>query len=238
MDGVEIKLSFDSTQIADATRVFKLEPDKGKSRRIWFGENRRGAGGPSALPLSARGIILRIREKKKSDATLKLRGPDGCIDPAAWRERTAGFGKVARLEGDWAGRRRLISASVDSELSDAARDELTAPAPSLPLLLSDEQRRLARELMIPLTDLELLGPIDATKWDPEDDDGFAAELWDVDGDLRFLEISILVSDDPLGAQRRLEQAAIDGGLRLDPEQDTKTSTVLRHLASRRSPDPN
>lgn len=229
MDGVEVKVSFDSTQIDDAMRVFGLDVDKGKPRRIWFGEHRHGLGGPSALPLSTRGIIVRIREKKKSDATLKLRGPDGCIDPLAWRERTGNFREFAKIEGDWAGQRRLVSASVAVELDETARNELTKEAPSLPLLLSDEQRQLAYDLMIPLGELELLGPIDALKWEPKNDGDVAAELWEVGHVLRFLEISILVTEDPVGAQRRLEQVANDGGLRLDPELDTKTNTVLRYL---------
>ena len=66
LDGVEIKLNFDAAQIDDALRVFGLGADAGKPRRIWFGEILDGAEGAGALPLLARGVIVRIRAKKKS----------------------------------------------------------------------------------------------------------------------------------------------------------------------------
>ena len=170
---------------------------------------------------------MRFREKKKSDATLKLRGPDGCIDVAAWRERTDNAD--TKIEGDWAGERRLVSASMDGELDDAARSELAKPKPSVVRLLTGEQRRLAHELMVPLAQVDLLGPIKAMKWEPEREGDVAAELWDVGPELRFLELSVLVTADPAGALEALEKRVVDAGLKLEPLQDTKTSTVLRHL---------
>jgi hypothetical protein len=57
----------------------------------------------------------------------------------------------------------------------------------------------------------------------------AAELWEVDEGLRFLELSMRVSvdQDPAGVQR-LEKAVRDRGLRIAAKQQTKTSTVLEH----------
>jgi hypothetical protein len=88
-----------------------------------------------------------LRQPRPSATTLKLRGPDGCIDVAAWREHTADAD--AKIEGDWTGERRLVSASPDGKLDDEARDELLEPKPSVPRLLTDEQRRVAQGLMIP-----------------------------------------------------------------------------------------
>ena len=224
---VEIKVNVGAAQIEQAMQVFGLAPDKGKKRRIWFGEVVDGRDGPGALPLLDRGVILRVRGKKSGgDSTLKLRGPDGCLDVEAWRTRAARFEGDAKIEGDWAGR-RLVSASLDHDL-----DALTDPPPQLTDLLSKEQQELAGELLIPLDRVTLLGPIEARKWEPDGD--IAAELWTVD-ELRFLEISVLATDDPDEAQRRLRQRAADGGLELDSEQETKTSIVLRHLARRGGP---
>ena len=71
--------------------MFGLDREKAKDRKIWFGEVVTGHDGRDALPLLERGVILRVRATKKTsgDITLKLRGPDGGIDAAAWDERTA-----------------------------------------------------------------------------------------------------------------------------------------------------
>jgi hypothetical protein len=231
VDAVEIKLNFGAAQVEEAMQVFGLDVAAAKPRQIWFGENRGGLDGPGALPLLGRGIILRVREKKSSDVTLKIRGPDGCINLLAWQKRTHDLGKLAKVEGDWSGPRRLVSASLDGELDDEARRELNSPSPSVKRLLSDEQRLLARELLVPLAQVDLLGPIEALKWDPEQDHGIAAELWNVGENLRFLEVSIRVTADPVAAMKNLEQRAVASGLHLDALPETKTSTVLRYLAN-------
>lgn len=230
-DAVEIKLNFGASRITKAMELFELDPDRGKPRRIWFGENRQGRGGRGALPLLARGIILRVREKKNSDVTLKLRGPDGCFDLPAWAKRTRGLGELAKAEGDWSGDRRLVSASLDGPLDDEALEELERRDPAVERLLTDEQRALAGELLLPLRAMELLGPVEARKWDPDHEGDIAAELWNVDEDMRFLEVSVRVTDDPEGAVKDLEQRVRKGGLQIDPMQNTKTATVLRHLAA-------
>jgi hypothetical protein len=55
---------------------------------------------------------------------------------------------------------------------------------------------------------------------------------EVDDGLRFLELSMRVNvgQDPVGLQRQLEQAVRDRNLEIAPGQQTKTSTVLKHLA--------
>jgi hypothetical protein len=47
-------------------------------------------GSDDPLPLNSRGLILRRRVGKGADVTLKLRGPEGCFDVAAWADRVAG----------------------------------------------------------------------------------------------------------------------------------------------------
>ena len=231
MSAVEIKLNFDAAQIEEAKRVFGLD-GVAERRRIWFGEVVDGLDGQDSLPLLGRGVILRVRDKHKSDATLKLRAPDGAIDAAAWKDRTKDLGKAAKLEGDWAGDRRATSASLNSDLDVAAAEELKADHPSVSKLLSEAQCELAADLMIPLNRLVLLGPIAALKWEAAD--GVEAEYWDAGGDLRFLEISITEKDDPVGAMNRLVQRAKDGGLKIDGAmQEPKTTRVLKELARRR-----
>jgi hypothetical protein len=228
VDQYEIKLNVASSDVEKAMALFGIKPDKGKDRRIWFGEVLSGDDGRDALPLLGRGVILRVRAKKSGgDVTLKLRGPDGCLDVAAWRARTAGLD--AKIEGDWAAR-RLVSGSLDAELSAAGRAALDHPGPAVVDLMSVAQRRFAAELLLPLTAVTLLGPVAAQKWDADHDGDVAAELWEVDG-LRLLEISVVTKDDPEKAQDLLRKRAADAGLALD-EGEPKTTMVLRRLAER------
>lgn len=231
MGNVEIKLNFGAEQIEQAKIVFGLDgvPEQ---RQIWFGEVVDGLDGRDALPLLSRGVILRFREKPKSDATLKLRAPDRAIDAEAWKARTEDLGKAAKLEGDWAGDRRMISASLSTNLDASAVHALQTDRASVTELLSDEQQALAAELMVPLDQAVLLGPVAALKWEAVD--GVEAEQWDAGGgDLRFLEISIVEKDDPVGAMNRLVKRAKDGGLTIDgTNQEPKTTRVLKELARR------
>ena len=225
----EIKLNVGAAQIGKAMQVFGLSPTGGAERRIWFGEIRTGRDGRDALPLLARGVIVRVRAKANSgDVTIKLRGPDGCLDVKAWSKHAESFTGKAKIEGDWADR-RLVSASLESKFGEAGRAELDTDEPSVAKLLSSEQQQLAWELFVPFEQVQLLGPITARKWEP--DGGIAAELWAVD-ELRFLEISVVADDDPETAQRALEERARNGGLTLDRGQEPKTTRVLRHLARR------
>ena len=66
-----------------------------------------------------------------SDATLKLRAPDGAINAAAWKTRAKDLGKAAKLEGDWTGDRRLISASLSRNLDDHDVQALQTGHPSV-----------------------------------------------------------------------------------------------------------
>jgi len=224
----EIKVNFDAAQIGRAAEVFDLDPRAATDRRIWFGEVTGGRDGADALPLLGRGVILRVRvEDDGGDVTLKLRGPDGCVDVAGWATRTAGLDGDAKVEGDWAAR-RLVSASLRTDLGPARHAVLDTDRPSLAALLSPGQRDLAADLLVPVDAVTLLGPVASRKWK---DDDLEAELWTI-GDLRFLEISAVTKKDPEKALHRLEQRARDAGLTPDTGPDPKTTRVLRHLATR------
>lgn len=239
VDWVELKVTLGADQVDAGLDGFALEPTSAERRSIWFCDWIDAHGGPTMLPLLARGVILRVRKVRggPDDSTLKLRGPEGCLDPLLWRQRTQAFGDDARIEGDWVTDRHLVAASLDGRVEGDRIDEVVADGRphGLRRLLSDDQATLAADLLIGLDGLELLGPISARKW-KRGAGGLgaevAAELWEVDDGPRFLELSMRVSvdQDPGGAQRRLEQAVRDRGLRIAAKQQTKTSTVLAHLA--------
>ena len=239
VEWVELKVTLGAEQVDAGLTGFALEPRSAERRSIWFCDRIDAHGGPTMLPLLARGTILRVRRIRGSsdDSTLKLRGPEGCVDPELWRQRTQAFGDDARIEGDWVTDRHLIAASLDSDVEGDRIDEVVAAGRphQVRRLLSDDQAALAAEWLVGLDRLELLGPIRALKW-KRGAGGLgaevAAELWEVDEGPRFLELSMRVNvvDDPGGVQRQLEKTVRDRGLEIAAKQQTKTSTVLKHLA--------
>jgi hypothetical protein len=239
IDQVELKVTLGDVQVDDGLRAFRLDPDgrQADRREIFFCERVAGEN-PAALPLLGRGIIVRIRrsERGSGDSTLKLRGPSGCVDPALWRKRTETFGADAKIEGDWAADHRLVSASLDSKIGADRLDEVVAERPRrLRRLLSGAQEALAADLLVDVDRLELLGPVRARRWTGAGtlDGGVVAELWELDGAQRFLELSTRVDahPDPAGAKQRFEDAIRARGLTVDAEQGTKTTAVLKHLVA-------
>jgi hypothetical protein len=236
---VELKLTLDGAQVDAGLHEFRLDKDDTddvERRDVFFAERIDVHGGPTTLPLLARGIILRIRrnEDRSGESTLKLRGPEGCMDPQLWHQRTDAFGKAAKIEGDWANR-HLVAASLDSDAEAGRVDEVLAERPQqVRRLLSDAQEALAAELLLGLDGLELLGPIHTWRWEKGAgrlDAAVVAELWEVDGRLRFLELSTRVDKKPVDAQKRLMESVRSRGLEFDANAQTKANTVLELLAT-------
>jgi hypothetical protein len=235
VDGVEIKVTLAAEMVERGRQAFRIGLAQAERRSIWFAE-RVARHGDRDLPLLSRGIIIRIRQREgeDDDATLKLRGPEGCIDPDLWHGRTRSFGKQAKLEGDWVGGRHLLSASLDGKIEYGRITEVVSEQPQqVKRLLSEAQRGLADELLLPLDEAQLLGPVRAAKWKPGTGQlgDLAAELWEVGDQLRFLELSVLAKDDPVGHQQRLEETVGSHSLEVDLEAETKTRTVLEFFAA-------
>jgi hypothetical protein len=235
VDGVEIKVTLGAEMVERGRQAFRIGLAQAERRSIWFVERPVRHGDPAALPLLSRGVIIRIRQREgeDDDATLKLRGPEGCIDPDLWRRRTGSFGKRAKLEG----KRHLLAASLDGKIAGGRIEEVVAEQPQqVKRLLSEAQQALAEEWLLPLEEVQLLGPVRAAKWRPGTGQlgDIAAELWEVGDRLRFLELSVLAEDDPLGHQQRLDELVRSHSLEVDPEAETKTRTVLEHFAAVRA----
>jgi len=242
VDGVEIKVTLGAAMVERGRQAFRIGLAQAERRSIWFAERLGRQDDSAELPLLSRGVIIRIRQREgeDDDATLKLRDPEGCLDPDLWRERTKSVGKRAKLEGDWVGKRHLLSASLDGKIEDGRIHEVVAEQPQqVRRLLSEAQQALAEELLLPLEEVQLLGPVRAAKWSPGMGElgDIAAELWEVGDQLRFLELSVLAKDDPLGHQQRLEETVGSHSLEVDPKAETKTRTVLEHFAAAASRDP-
>jgi hypothetical protein len=238
---VEVKVTIGAEQATEAARAFRLRPDDAEHREIWFCEYLRGQGGPTALPLLEQGVILRLRRKRRGadDATVKIRRGEDEPLLANWRRGPAGEGKL-RVEGDWVGRRHMVSASLVAELRDGEIGEAAAGRRSLAKLFSAAQEEVLRAACsspIDLRALDSLGPVTARKWEPQGrafEHDIAAEHWRA-GELRFLELSIRVPRAAAeAAQDAFDRRIRDEGLQVDAVQETKTRLVLEHFAAARA----
>jgi hypothetical protein len=235
LDAVEIKVTFSGPAADQATTVLGLR-GAGERRRVYFCEDRRVTD-PATLRLLDARIILRIRrDPDGDDATVKLRE---CfrdqLAPPPWLDVFSDGKHKFKVEQDWAGPRKVLSASLVAKRDPGRLDDVLAARESPRTLFSDRQRQFLADCAGTDVDLDavtLLGPVRVGKWDTTTWSGFEvdAERWTVDP-LDFLELSIRVDPDRAGtAQAGFEAALRDAGIGADPVQETKTRLVLRRLA--------
>jgi hypothetical protein len=208
-------------------------PDR--RRRIGFVEDLRPGGG--ALPLLDAGVILRVRENAgdDDDSTVKLRPVERAQLTGTWRTSDK-----LRVEADWAGTRRVLAASFETDRRKGRIAAVWAGDEPVRKLVDDDQESFLADcatIAVDLAALDLLDPIDAARWDkvqvPGVDTRVVAERWVV-GDLDFLELSVRATgdDEAESAQRALERGVANLGIAVPPEQETKTRRVLAYLAGR------
>jgi hypothetical protein len=237
---IEIKVNVAGEDAEWATRELGLAASDAKRRRIWFYEHVDGIGGSGALPLFRRQVIVRVRRMSGGDGdiTIKLRGTD-LVLPEAWIGPAQGDGWKFKIEGDWTGQRHATAASLTVDVEDVNDVEDGAGAPDLEVLVTDRQvsfLHASLDLPIDVSALEGIGPIDARTWSPTTvgfDEDVAAERWRA-GELEFLELSLRVNAArALDVQAAFERFLTDRRVRASSLEQTKTETVLRHLATRR-----
>lgn len=227
---IELKLTVSGAAAAQTSAAFGLTDQAAKKRQIWFCDVPMGPAHP--LPMSARGLIVRVRLGRSSGTTtLKLRGPESCLSPTTWQARSAAWNGMAKLEGDWSGDRHLVSASLDNDFTAADGADPPRHPADIQALMSIDQRDLANSWIMPLDRLQPLGPIAAASWtaDLGLPDEVTFERWTV-ADLQFLELSIRVgAAEAAELQPQLASLMADRGIAVDPRSATKTETVLRTL---------
>ncbi len=241
LDGIEIKVTVGISGLARAMEALGLDPGSAVRRRIWFCDVA-SAGGVDPKPvLLGERLILRLRETegKGADSTVKFRPVDPPPLLAHWRHVRQVDGGELRVEGDWVGERKLVSASLVADQGDDEPTEAAAGRRTLDRLFSHKQEEFLHDhatVDVDLNGLRVLGPVAALKWEPQDRGlprHLAAEHWKVD-DLEFLELSVRADDetDATDVQGRLGRALHELGLNTDGVQETKTRTVLEHLIRR------
>lgn len=237
LDAVQLKITLTGPEVERVLTEFDLIRDLARRSRVYFCEL------PSwgrRLALLDAGLILRLRryDDGRDDATVTLR-------PCRRERLTArwiGLHKTGehefRIEGDWAGQRHLLAASLVTNLPRNGADEALARHGGPTDLFTALQREFVTEcadLQPHLNDLRLLGPIDALHWTLDTDDLHVAVVhWTIpDTDVDLLELSVCAPP----ADASLVQPALTALVRrhgFDPDAftNTKTRTVLAGLATR------
>jgi hypothetical protein len=122
LDAVEIKVTVWADGIQAAAEAFELEHAEKRHRTIYFCEDLTGPDGPAGLPLLTHGIILRLRRNKgrREDITAKLRPCRDSQLTQRWINAREDEDEDwdFRVEGDWAGPRHVISASLEAKIED------------------------------------------------------------------------------------------------------------------------
>jgi hypothetical protein len=238
---VELKISISADQVKAARKQLGLKHGDATAAKIWFCE-RPVVGDSGRLDLFERGLIVRLRSKDgdHSDTTVKYRRPEPIELPAGWDDPDAH--PNYKIEGDWTGDNRQVSASLDSTVAHTVIEYAVAKGTPLDRkLFSADQRRFASAIADPhkvsLASLQALGPVHALRWQetsrPDLGDELGAEQWTAD-DLVFLELSIRVKyRDAKAWQHRFADWATDQGVAPSALATTKTQAVLEHFAKRR-----
>ena len=228
---VEIKVNL--AQPAEAVQTLQL-PD-GEPRRIYFLEDQT-PGLASRYPLLTAGVVLRLRAEADGagDCTVKLRPCRRTQLVDEWRVTDDTHEDwTYRIEGDWTGDKRVLSASL---VTDLTANEIAAALTAPEKAFSARQLNFLRACTgLPLepASLTVLGPVAATKWSKVrvgDVRKVNAERWQVGG-LDFFELSRKVDGgEAAAALAELATAAVSSGLTLDTDLRSKTEQVLDTLA--------
>ncbi|MBX9362841.1 hypothetical protein K4G64_16885 [Streptomyces sp. WAC04114] len=240
---IEIKINIDGNIDAALSALDRTQGDQAQKRLIWFAENRQGIADGRLLLDS--GVIVRFRSGDTPDElTVKLRP---CTTEQLSGRFSAPFDKESfeyKIEEDWSGMRRALSASATRTHPQGALLHAVAPGADAAAPLDTLQLRFLQECAhaVRITGLDALGPIASTKLNnvPLDDLEVDFERWTV-LDLDFLELSIRVKpkrgeeshefeERAERKQKKLESAVQDRGVVISENPENKTRRVLTALA--------
>ena len=230
IDRVEFKVTM---LPADEPKAEALLRDAGRQpqrRKVYFYDT-------ADLRLFGNNLVLRARvtQGEDDDSTVKLRPVDPDEEPAAWRRIDA-----IRIELDVVGDKRVCSAKLEGAPDQGEIEDVEAKRRRLGSLFTRTQEQLVAAYApdgTSLSDLEVLGPIDARKWELDDLDGFphtlCVEEWSLPDATHFIELSFKVSPAEADAAQAAFRAFL-AGLDVDVagDQTAKTPRVLEFFAGR------
>ncbi|MFF4346184.1 hypothetical protein [Streptomyces sp. NPDC001530] len=227
LDAVVVRVTLSPGQ-ALAAGVWDRDTGEERTCRVWFCE--RADASPDRLPLLEAGVILRLRE------TLHRRDDTAAQLCPCRRSRIAGQ-RPTRVEGEWRGERRELSAVLTTTHREHTVSGVLARKGPLHRLFTAAQRSFLDECAdcpVDIDALTVLGPVAVRRWPRLA--WSAAELnverWQATalagGSLDFVELSRRV--DRQGAE--IAQLALESALRrrgIDPREDDGAGTDIRHV---------
>jgi hypothetical protein len=227
---VEFKITVLSGEEAEVQALLQKEGGQPQRRKVYFYDTK-------DLALYGKDLVLRARvtQGDDDDSTVKLRPVDLADHEASWRQIDG-----IRIELDVVGDKQVPSAKLDGEPDRGEVEAVEAKQRPVGSVFSGKQEQLIADYGpdgISLNKLEVLGPVDARKWDLDDPDGFphtlSVEEWSLPDATRFIELSFKVpADEATDAQAAFRALLI--GLEVDVagDQTPKTPRVLKYFADR------
>ncbi|MBH0775261.1 hypothetical protein [Nocardia bovistercoris] len=239
---IEIKVNVDG-DVDRALTELGVRAGTSTDRRVWFAEPRAGGGAPALL---SHRIVIRLRSGEQDDLTVKLRPCDREQLVGRWAEPFVDGSLEYRIESDWCGQRRVLSASAVGIRPPGSLLSAALPGSDVTAALESGQRQFLVSCTPPgvaVDRLLALGPIASAKWTDLSfgDLRVDVERWRI-AHLDLLELSTRITPEPdetlvhvqrraEARQRELEAAVRARGMRM-ATGGTKTERVLTALTAR------
>jgi hypothetical protein len=227
---VEFKLTVFATEERKVQALLRKERAQPLRRKVYFYDTK-------DLALYGKNLVLRARvtQGDDDDSTVKLRPVHLADDDASWRQIDG-----IRIELDVVGDKQVPSAKLDGEPDRGEIEDVEAKQRPVASLFSGSQERLIADYSpdgISLHELEVLGPVDARKWDLDKPEGFphalSVEEWSLPDATRFIELSFKVSADEANDAQAAFRALLTGlGIGVAGDPTPKTPRVLEFFADR------
>lgn len=206
LDAVELKVFLSPDQALTAG-IWGADAEGDLVGHVWFCE--RSDVTPDRLPLMDAGVILRLRETRQCLGTTTAE-----LCPCR-RSRVSGPWPL-RVEAQWTGERRVLSASLTAAFPESAVADVVARGGPPRQLFTARQRRFLDECAdcpVDIGDLRVLGPVSVHHW--------PRRTWT-----------------PADLNVERWQAGTDTGARLDfVELSRRVDRLLKALLEVPSPDP-
>ena len=227
---VEFKITVLAEDEATVQALLQREGSQPQRRKVYFYDTK-------DLALYGQNLVLRARvtQGDDDDSTVKLRPVELADDEASWRLIDG-----IRIELDVVGHKKVPSAKLDGEPDRGEIEKVEAKQRPVGSLFSGEQEQLIADYApdgISLHELEVLGPVDARKWDLDNPEGFphrlSVEEWSLPDATHFIELSFKVSADEAPDAQAAFRALLGAlAVNVAGDQIPKTPRVLKYFADR------
>jgi len=226
---IEIKATIPQKQVRAALKRYNLTTRNDDERYIYFFDTPK-------LELLKAGIIARARRVVggEHDSTIKFRPVDAAKVAKRWRKF-----RDFKIEADASEKGVVKSASLTMPVAKGLIKRVVAGEKRIPALFTDEQEEFLKEMAgrVPdLTQLAVLGPLHAQRWDFEDPAcpwPITAELWRRADRATLMEVSVKAPAIQGAAVMAGFMAFMaEVGAERDNNQQAKTHWALDHYAAR------